>query len=123
MVRTKNDMKRHGDYVEVVLSSTVVIIVLCPKPVVHLATHSTTHLTHYVNSPIIAVAKHTILLPNAHNRKGGEAGIKCACALEGSRHLLHFGTISVFGRASNACVQATWQKAVLLRANTTTAKV
>lgn len=120
MVRTK---KRHGDYVEVVLSSTIVIIVLCPKPVVHLATHSTTHSTHYVNSPIIAVAKHTILLPNAHNRKGGEAGIKCACALEGSRHLLHFGTFSVFGRASNACVQATWQKAVLLRANTTTAKV
>ena len=71
-----------------------------------------------VNSPIIATIKRTILLPNVHNKKGGVAGIKCAC----SRHMLHFGTFSVFGSASNVCMQAAWHKAVLLRANTTAAK-
>jgi len=36
--------------------------------------------------------------------------------------MLHFGTFSVWRRASNACVQVAWHKTVLLRANTTTAK-
>ena len=36
--------------------------------------------------------------------------------------MFHFGTFSVFGRASNVCMQAAWHKAVLLRVNTTTAK-